>query len=223
MLVRELGEKALLHSTLETLGTIALSQGDLERALACFTEGLSLAKELGNETLLAWHVWGLARVAVAQAQLKRAARLFGAAGVRYDVNKELNPKQRDDYKRTVENLRARLGEQAFAAAWAEGCKMTMEQILAASETDSTPKIVSSMSQSPTVVEAPSELTYASDLTVRELEVLRLVAQGWTDAQIAEQLVISRRTVNAHLTSIYRKIQVSSRSAATRYAIDRKLV
>jgi DNA-binding NarL/FixJ family response regulator len=80
-----------------------------------------------------------------------------------------------------------------------------------------------MSHSPTVVKAPSELTYASDLTARELEVLRLVAQGWTDAQIAEQLVISRRTVNAHLTSIYRKIQVSTRSAATRYAIERKLV
>jgi DNA-binding NarL/FixJ family response regulator len=56
-----------------------------------------------------------------------------------------------------------------------------------------------------------------------LEVLRLVAQGLTDAQIAEELVISPRTVNAHLTSIYSKIQVSSRSAATRYAIDRKLV
>jgi len=80
-----------------------------------------------------------------------------------------------------------------------------------------------VSHSPTVAETPSEPSYAHDLTTRELEVLRLVAQGWTDAQVAEQLVISRRTVNAHLTSIYRKIQVSSRSAATRYAIERKLV
>jgi DNA-binding NarL/FixJ family response regulator len=61
------------------------------------------------------------------------------------------------------------------------------------------------------------------LTAREVEVLRLVAQGWTDAQIAVYLVISPRTVSTHLTSIYRKIQVSSRSAATRYAIEQHLV
>ena len=61
-------------------------------------------------------------------------------------------------------------------------------------------------------------TSPAGLTVREVEVLRLVAQGFTDVQVAEQLVISPRTVNWHLTSIYSKLQVSSRSAATRYAI-----
>jgi DNA-binding NarL/FixJ family response regulator len=53
-------------------------------------------------------------------------------------------------------------------------------------------------------------------------VLRLVAQGWTDAQIAQELVISARTVNAHLTSIYRKIRVSSRHAAAHYAQIQRL-
>jgi len=61
------------------------------------------------------------------------------------------------------------------------------------------------------------------LTARELEVLRLVAQGLTDAQVAAQLVISPRTVNWHLTSIYSKLQVASRSAATRYAIEQHLI
>ena len=56
-----------------------------------------------------------------------------------------------------------------------------------------------------------------------MEVLRLVAQGLTDAQLARQLVISPRTVNWYLTSIYSKLQVSSRSAATRYAIEQHLV
>ena len=69
----------------------------------------------------------------------------------------------------------------------------------------------------------SPITYPDGLTAREVEVLRLVAQGLTDAHIAEQLVISPRTVNTHLTSIYGKIQVSSRSAATRYAIEHHLV
>ena len=66
-------------------------------------------------------------------------------------------------------------------------------------------------------------TYPDGLTAREVEVLRLLAQGLTDTQIAEQLVISPRTVNNHLTSIYSKIQVSSRSAATRYAMEHQLV
>ncbi len=57
----------------------------------------------------------------------------------------------------------------------------------------------------------------------EVEVLRLVAQGLTNEQVAEQLVISPRTVNTHLTSIFGKIGVSSRSAATRYAIEQHLL
>jgi DNA-binding NarL/FixJ family response regulator len=56
-----------------------------------------------------------------------------------------------------------------------------------------------------------------------VEVLRLVAQGLTSAQIAEQLVIGLATVNFHVRSIYSKLGVSSRSAATRYAIERNLV
>ena len=71
--------------------------------------------------------------------------------------------------------------------------------------------------------AKSALTYPDGLTAREVEVLRLVAQGLTDAHIAEQLVISPRTVNGHLRSIYNKINVTSRSAATRYAVDQNLV
>ena len=71
--------------------------------------------------------------------------------------------------------------------------------------------------------AKTSPTYPAGLTAREVEVLRLVAQGLTDAQVAEQLVISPRTVNWHLTSIYSKLGVSSRSAATRYAIEHTLV
>jgi len=60
------------------------------------------------------------------------------------------------------------------------------------------------------------------LTEREVDVLRLVALGMTDAQVADQLVLSPRTVQGHLRSIY-KINVNSRSAATRYAVEHKLL
>ena len=60
------------------------------------------------------------------------------------------------------------------------------------------------------------------LTVRELEVLRLLASGLSNAQIAEALIVSQLTVKAHLRSIYSKLGVTSRSAATRYALEHHL-
>jgi DNA-binding NarL/FixJ family response regulator len=51
----------------------------------------------------------------------------------------------------------------------------------------------------------------------------LVATGSTNREIAERLGVSRRTIDAHLRSIYGKIGVASRSAATRYAVERGLV
>lgn len=71
--------------------------------------------------------------------------------------------------------------------------------------------------------ARSPLTYPDGLTAREVEVLRLLAQGLTNAHIAERLVISPRTVNTHLTSIYNKIGISSRSSATRYTLEHHLL
>jgi DNA-binding NarL/FixJ family response regulator len=56
-----------------------------------------------------------------------------------------------------------------------------------------------------------------------VEVLRLVAQGLSDTQVAAQLIISPRTVSTHLTSIYGKPGIDSRTAATRYAMEHHLV
>lgn len=56
------------------------------------------------------------------------------------------------------------------------------------------------------------------LTNREQEVLYLVAQGYTDRRIAQSLIISPRTVNRHLSSIFGKLAVPCRTAAVAYAI-----
>jgi ATP/maltotriose-dependent transcriptional regulator MalT len=61
------------------------------------------------------------------------------------------------------------------------------------------------------------------LTPRELEVLRLVAAGRTNKAIAAELVVSRRTVDRHVSNIFAKLRVSSRAAATAYAYERRLV
>jgi DNA-binding NarL/FixJ family response regulator len=64
---------------------------------------------------------------------------------------------------------------------------------------------------------------AARLTDRQVAVLRLVAAGLTDAQIAERLHLARRTVSSYLTEIYNKLGVSGRAAATRVAVEQGLV
>jgi DNA-binding NarL/FixJ family response regulator len=64
---------------------------------------------------------------------------------------------------------------------------------------------------------------ADGLTSREVEILRLVTSGRTNKQLAEELGVSTRTVDAHLRSIYAKLGVKSRSAATRYAVEHDLI
>ena len=69
--------------------------------------------------------------------------------------------------------------------------------------------------------APS--TAAGGLTARERDVLRLVAQGRSNKEIAAALTISERTVNTHLVHIFEKLSVTSRAAATAAALRFGLV
>ncbi|MBA2276931.1 MAG: response regulator transcription factor, partial [Chloroflexia bacterium] len=69
---------------------------------------------------------------------------------------------------------------------------------------------------------PSPAAYPAGLTTREVEVLRLVAEGLSDAEVAERLYLSQHTVKTHLRSIYSKLAVSSRTAAARFATEHDL-
>jgi DNA-binding NarL/FixJ family response regulator len=64
---------------------------------------------------------------------------------------------------------------------------------------------------------------AGELTAREVQVLSLVATGRTNREISSSLVISEHTVARHLQNIFRKLGVSSRTAATAYALDHSLI
>ncbi len=99
----------------------------------------------------------------------------------------------------------------------EGRSMTPEQALAARGAVTVPV------QPQATGSVKSLLTYPDGLTAREVEVLCLVAQGMSNAEIAEQLIISLLTVKAHMRSLYNKLGISSRSAATRYAIEHHLL
>ena len=129
--------------------------------------------------------------------------------------------EREAREETLTTLHNLLDEQLFAAAWEKGQAMSPEQALAARALSTQATALSAGVKLPTR-NGPSSHALHEDLTAREREVLHLVAQGLTDAQVAQSLVISPRTVNFHLHSIYRKLEVSSRSAATRYVMEHHL-
>jgi DNA-binding CsgD family transcriptional regulator len=198
---------------------MAVLQDDHATARGLYEESLVIAKELGHKRFIASCLEGLANVTFAQDQPAKAARLWGAAESLREAIGAPNPLV--DHARMVAAARTQLGEKIFAAMWAEGRMMTPEQALIAQGRETIPE--ADLAGQPSAPPARQAPTYLDGLTAREVEVLRLVAQGLTNEQVAERLVVSPRTVSTHLTSIFGKIGVSSRSAATRYAIEHHLV
>ena len=96
--------------------------------------------------------------------------------------------------------------------------MSAQQALAAQEPIS---ITRQGVTEPTITRGKTR--FPNQLTRRETEVLRLVAEGLTDAQIAQKLVLSSGTVSWYVRSICSKLSVSSRTAATRAAIEQNLL
>ena len=103
-----------------------------------------------------------------------------------------------------------------ATRMAAEARATFEVLRAAPDLARADKVLVGLSSNPPEREA------RLGLTNRELDVLRLAAQGLTDVEIGKQLYISSRTVSQHLRSLYGKLQIRSRAAATRFAIEHDL-
>jgi ATP/maltotriose-dependent transcriptional regulator MalT len=222
LIARDKGNRQAIIRLLCILGDIAQNQGNTAQASAHYHESLSLAQQAKDRKNIGWCILGLARLARTEGQFWRAGLLVGAAEAQLNVDRDMEPAAYEEYDRDTAAIRAQVGGEVFAAIRAKGHSMTPEEALATSEQTIMSMPATAQPPSTPPGEQPTTPTHPSDLTTREVEVLRFMAQGWTNTQIAEQLVISPRTVNSHLTSIYRKIQVSSRSAATRYAMEHHL-
>ena len=103
------------------------------------------------------------------------------------------------HEQTIPTTRSQLGEEAFAKALVEGRAMTLEQVFVSLGTIPLPEPAPAVH--PHRASVASLPTLHAGLTPREMDVLRLLATGLTDAQIAEQLVLSLHTVHAHLRTI----------------------
>jgi DNA-binding NarL/FixJ family response regulator len=116
-----------------------------------------------------------------------------------------------DYEGCLAVARSRVEDAAWGAAWEEGREMSPEQAIEyALEQETDP-------------EPPAQEAHSAGLSDREAEVLRLVATGLTNAEVAGELFLSSRTIEWYLGSIYRKLGLHSRTEATRFAVEHDLL
>jgi predicted ATPase/DNA-binding CsgD family transcriptional regulator len=255
---REFADHQALAHTQQIAGYVAYKQGRFEAASSYYRESLATAQQESDYWLMTACLVGLGEIAAEQGQLTWAAQLWGAEeALRETITTRRDYVARLPDERVAARVRACLGEEAFAAAWAQGRTMSIEQILAVQPRAGTlgrpnltpPAPLPSKGRGernaaaggvfPLSLEgrgggglgpqmagsdaAALPLAAPEELTAREVEVLRLIAQGLTTAQVADRLVLSPLTVNTHVRSIYSKLGIRSRSAATRYALGHGLV
>jgi non-specific serine/threonine protein kinase len=211
---RELGDQRGMAVSLINLGYVANHQGDYRQAATLLEHSLDLFQKHGGRRGMVDCIAALAGVAGGEGQLERAARLFGAAEALREaihIGPAANYPDRLEYDRYVAAVRAQLDEAAFAAAWAEGRAMTLEQAIECARLEP---------------QTPAPLRDAKEkyggLTAREREVAALIAQGKSNREIAEKMVVGVRTVETYITRIHNKLGLDSRVQVAMWAVERGL-
>jgi non-specific serine/threonine protein kinase len=208
------GERHGAFFILNNLALLALRQAELPRAEMFALRALSAAAELDSRHGMVMALDSLASVAAAAGHPRRAARLFGSAdAARAIIGDFAYATTRPDRENGMAAARTQLGQTAFEQAWASGGELTLEQAVAEAR-----QVDLATQRRPT----PSSGRRAR-LTQRETEVLRLVADGVTNQQIAARLIISEATVKRHIDHLFAKLGVSSRTAAATIAMRSGLV
>jgi predicted ATPase/class 3 adenylate cyclase/DNA-binding CsgD family transcriptional regulator len=203
--LRAIGARLHEARVLYMLSAVDLRQGDPSRAEATAHESLDVAVAVGDPADIANALHCIADAAAAVESHAEAARLTGAAaGVRERFG--LVPVPNNRHAPYEELAREALGD-AYDAAFAEGRELSTDEAIAYSRRGRGER------------KRPSS-GWAS-LTPTELDVVRLVAEGLTNPQIAKRLFVSRNTVKMHLSNVFAKLGVATRSALTAEATRRE--
>ncbi len=194
----------------------ALLQGDQILTARLFTESLDVAQEIGISRHVLGAVAGLAGVALALEQPTRATRILAAVATEGQTSRLGRLAHAAHTARILAEVRASLPEQAFAAAWEEGCHLPMADAVAEARAIA----ASTVEPLPPPVSGDAS---GVRLTARELDVLRLLVEGRSDREIGEALFIGARTVQTHVANLFAKFGVNTRAEATAVAVRRGLV
>jgi DNA-binding CsgD family transcriptional regulator/tetratricopeptide (TPR) repeat protein len=213
-LFRAVGQPKQVVNVLHNLGHVALVRGDFSGGLASFAEGLSLAAEHGDRRCEAFCLAGMASVAALLGQPERAARLFGATdALLEEIGMAMEPVDAAAAAPHRAVARAALGPAVFAAAAGAGRALTQDQALAEAR-----QVASVRDAGDPPRGRDRRATQVHGLSPRKLAVLRLLAEGHSDREIAATLAITYRTATSYVTAILNKLGVPSRTAAATYAV-----
>lgn len=221
---RELGDAGRLGVTLGSLGRSRLHANDIQGANRDIHEGIGIMQKVGDQWAIAYLIALLAEVEAALKSYRKAALLFAAAEAAYDgFSDRLDQFDRRAMDLQIDRLRRVLGEVTFEQVWAEGTQLTPAEAITHAEVQGQSLAYNEPNQPAGSTIPTGAWKNAEGLSEREIEVLRLLAQRLSSSEIAEKLVLSLYTINAHLRNIYSKLNVSSRSGARRYAIENGLI
>jgi predicted ATPase/DNA-binding CsgD family transcriptional regulator/DNA-binding XRE family transcriptional regulator len=217
---QDAGDRTRVAFALGGLALVNCALGDEARAAALASEALQLTAELDHQIALAWGAYVAVRVSAERVPADDLVRLLGAAdAMRTTASLRLSPYQQARYDEMVAVVRATLGEDAFAAGWATGRALALEDVVQAALDALT---ADSRRATEDAQQAPRRRE-AGLLSPREQEVLQLVAEGLTNKEIAEQLVVSESTARFHVGSLLNKFGADNRTQAVAHARHRGLL
>jgi predicted ATPase/DNA-binding CsgD family transcriptional regulator/uncharacterized membrane protein YecN with MAPEG domain len=214
VLLRELDAQHDLAYVLHNLGHNCLHLGDVERAYGLFHESMATHQALQNGIGMAECLIGFAAIALRRGMPSVGARLLGAAakfgGERVSAASVWHA-TRLEYEQYLELAQMSLAEAEFEKEQAAGLAMSLEQAVdSAMNLPLKPEI------------SPASEETLDNLTEREREVAALIGQGKTNREIATELVLSKRTVETHVSHILSKLGLTSRGQVMRWVIDHGL-
>ncbi len=206
-ILRQLGDKEGIGAALQRLALVVWTDGDAEYAVSLCREAITAYQEVYYPFGVADCLESLGEVSASRGQFELAARLLGAAAALRETSRMPRPPSDAlEYDRALVKIRANLAQSVLGNEWARGRSEPLEVTLSALD------VLPVLAQP-----APASLTQ------RELHVTLLVAEGLTNKEIAERLVLSVRTVEAHVTNILNKVGLRSRAQLAIWALEHGLL
>jgi non-specific serine/threonine protein kinase len=191
-------------------GLLHMHRGEVAEARSDYLEALRRLGPTGPLDFSVRAALGLAGIAAAEGRSMAALRLAGAASAIFlRTSYQMPPDYQRELDRWIHPARRALPEIDAQVAWAEGQAMTPEQAFALA-------LEVGAQARPGTARAARR---PGGLTRRQLEVAAMVAEGFTNRQIADRLVITERTAEGHVEQIRNKLGFSSRSQVAAWAVE----
>jgi len=208
----DLGDRGHVVTALTSLGWVTLLAGDLAPAAAAYRKALRVIDVL-DDWSRAWCAIGAGGIAARLGSRETAATLLaGGIAEQRRLSVEVRPQNQRELDQIVSRIERRLSVAAFAEAQRAGGALDNSALTALATA-----VLDEMTA------ATPERPRFEPLTEREREVLRLLAAGRSDREIADALYVSRRTASKHVSSILAKLAAPSRTAAVAIAIQHDLL